>query len=252
MLKYIFIRKIVFGFLLLSILTGGKIYSQSFGFGCLGLSGVYGGYSYQTYKADGLNESVNSLFTQQGYNISGIDFKQAEGFRFGGNIFRAKFSKLFITLKGYYQFLKESYTIKNDPGSGLIMSDLSLELNHWGVAVDLGFPLFSFLDLKVIEGGSHFYEVDFTVETSVDANLVQDDKYSLDKVQVSYFIATGVIVHLVKDYISLEGTVYYEFLEVEDLFNGSNVALRQPGNANPLIEKGGLAAALQLNVGFTF
>lgn len=252
MYKNISILNIVFGLLLFFIFSGPNVYSQSFGFGCLGLSGVYGGYSYQTYKADGLNDGISSLFNSTGYNVSSIDFKYAEGFRFGANIFRAKFSRLFITLKGYYQFLKESRSIRDDSGNSLLLSDMSLEMNHWGIGVDLGVPIFSFIDLKVVEGGVNFYEVDFTIDASADAITLLEDKYSFDKVQVSYYLASGLIVHIIKDYISLEGTLSYDFLEVDNLLNASNIGLRQAGSSNPLIERGGLAAAIQLNVGFTF
>ena len=49
-------------FLLISISSIAE--AQTFGFGCLGFVGGYGGYSYQDYNAAGLNEYIrywNSL-----------------------------------------------------------------------------------------------------------------------------------------------------------------------------------------------
>lgn len=79
-----FVNKIYYLFLFFMLFNNySKINAQSFGFGCLGLSGIYGGYTLQEFNAEGLNKSLNL------YNSSNskIDFKKSEGFRIGGIYF---------------------------------------------------------------------------------------------------------------------------------------------------------------------
>ena len=78
--------------------------SQTFGFGCLGFFGGYGGIVYQSYKADGLNQFVN-YFNEM--KASALDdpleeFYGAVGYRIGVNFFRATWESGFIlTAKGF-------------------------------------------------------------------------------------------------------------------------------------------------------
>jgi len=55
MLKRKLFSIVVIGFL---ILLNSSVQSQTFGFGCLGFFGGYGGVVYQSYKAEGLNQFV--------------------------------------------------------------------------------------------------------------------------------------------------------------------------------------------------
>ena len=91
-----------------------QILPQSFGFGCLGFVGGFGGFSYQQYKPDGLNRYVanfNSSFSEYiDQNMS--DFGTATGYRVGINVFRAKFSGFFVTAKGFYQQLLEDHSAR--------------------------------------------------------------------------------------------------------------------------------------------
>ena len=76
-------KKVIIKYFLivLTILPFSHVLSQSCGFGCLGLSGVYSGYSIQKYEADGLNNyfnyiinSSNSLLPLKGK----YDFKEGK------------------------------------------------------------------------------------------------------------------------------------------------------------------------------
>ena len=55
MLKRKYFCIVVIGLL---ILVNSSVRSQTFGFGCLGFFGGYGGIVYQSYKAEGLNQFV--------------------------------------------------------------------------------------------------------------------------------------------------------------------------------------------------
>jgi len=225
--------------------------AQSFGFGCLGLSGFYGGYSQQEYTADGIN-----LFAQQNYSISSVDhdikFQKGTGFRIGANVFRAKFSGVFLTLKGYFQFLKEEHEIVDILPEGVLKNKYQLSMNHWGLGVDFGFPLFSIIDLKLVEGGVTFYDTNFDYQTLLNDNQLTEQKFSPDKLQLGYYVGSGIIIHLIRDYISIEGTVAFSKVRIEKIESDDGSAISSTISQKRAIEKGGLIGTIQLNVGFPF
>ncbi len=220
--------------------------AQTFGFGCLGLSGFYAGYTQQDYKAAGMNEAINTLITSS-FNDA-IEFKRGTGYRIGANIFRAKFDFLFITAKGYYQFLKEIHEREDAILNG-VNQKFQLSMNHWGVGLDFGIPIFSIIDLKIVEGNVTFYNSEL-IESYHDQNgvLIIENKYSLDKAKVGYFVGSGLILHLVPDYISVEATAGYSFINIDRFSNSDNYSI--PSTDNKAIDKGGFSATVQLNVGF--
>jgi len=235
----------------ISILIFGtsKIHAQAFGFGCLGLSGVYGGYTYQDYKADGLNSYINSISANGLQNKE--TFSRAEGIRIGANIFRARFSNYFITVKGFYQFLKETKNIDVVTPNHSGNEEFELKLDHWGVGVDFGFPLFSFLDWKLVEGGVTFYNINLKNSYTPMGGEKVENNYSEPTSTIGYYAASGFILHLVKDYISIEGTAIYNFINIhsvkENRGTGQNVILTNNKN---FINQGGLSISVQLNLGF--
>jgi len=222
--------------------------AQTFGFGCLGLSGFYAGVTQQYYDTPGLNEYINSTVLLSSYNNS-IEFKRGTGYRIGANIFRAKFDVLFITAKGYYQFLKETHERVNvDPGEG--SQKYELAMNHWGVGLDFGVPLFSILDWKIVEGNVTFYNSELIEEyLASDGSQISETKYKLDKAKLGYFIGSGLILHLVPDYISVEATAGFSFIDIEK-FIKDDITIPASTSSNKAIDKGGFSATVQLNVGF--
>lgn len=215
--------------------------SQTCGFGCLGLSGIYGGYSVGEFKMEGLNEYLANLNPVNQFN-----FKKAEGFRVGANIFRAKYDAVFFSAKAYYQFMdtKSSLSVANNPSYDNIEYDLNM--NNWGVSVDFGFPLFSLIDFKLVEGGVNFYSIKFTDTRTQNLATVLEKIYKTDKIQIGYYVGSGLVINLVQDYISIEGTAFYSFLKVKSLSNNSNTI---GGVGSNLISDGGLGGILQLNLG---
>lgn len=243
---------VIFGglFIILSIFKPVELFSQSFGFGCLGLSGVYVGYSTQSFETGGLNQSITARFENFGIDNSQISFGKADGLRLGANVFRAKFSNYFLTFKAFFQFLKEEHRSIYQVSSAMHDDNYLLELNHWGVAVDLGFPLFNFLDFKVVEGGIVFYNTEFSINTRIDGQNQSEIKYKNSNTETGYYIGTGLIVHLIPDYVSLEGTAIYNFVQISNLQNGNGETVPYETINTNFIESGKLAAAVQLNIGF--
>ncbi|NMB83224.1 MAG: hypothetical protein GYA14_15555 [Ignavibacteria bacterium] len=222
--------------------------SQTFGFGCLGLSGFYAGFSEQQYSVDGLNQYIKANYYGP-VPKSNVEFKKGTGYRVGANIFRAKFDKFFISAKGYYQFIKEDLEQSANDQSSLIKNKYQLSLNHWGLALDIGAPLFSIIDLKVVEGGIVFHDIEFTHTTFKDDNQLSEVKYEPLSSKVNYYVATGLIIHIIPDYISIEGTASYNFLKVDQLTAKSDL-LMGPTKISNSISKGGLMTTVQLNIGF--
>ena len=56
-----------------------NIAAQSFGFGCLGLSGVYGGYSIQQFDVAGLENGIDFFCNADNMNHENINFSELEG-----------------------------------------------------------------------------------------------------------------------------------------------------------------------------
>jgi hypothetical protein len=234
---------------LLFLTVSTALHAQTFGFGCLGLSGFYAGISQDRYDASGINDYLNvKLFSNQ--SAGAIKFEKGTGYRVGANIIRAKFDKVFISAKGYYQFLKEEHTTSALSGASILSSTHTLSLNHWGVGIDFGTNLFWILDWKVLEGNVTFYSGEFTSEYSKDNIVQSDEKYTLDKTKIGYYLGSGLVLHIVPDYISLEGTAGYNFIKLDNLN-------RTDSSGNELfiynaLPSGGLSVTIQLNVGFPF
>ncbi len=243
-----FLFKYFFGTLFL-LTVSSTLNAQTFGFGCLGLSGFYAGYSQEYYDAKGINDYLNvKLFSAR--STGAIKFEKGTGYRVGANFVRAKFDKIFISAKGFYQFLKEEHTTSELSSGSNLSSTHTLSLNHWGVGIDFGVNLFWILDWKVLEGNVNFYSGDFISEYSKDNVFQNDEKYSIDKTKVGYYIGSGLILHIVPDYISVEGTAGYNFVKFENMKRTDSF-----GNElfiNNALPAGGFSATIQLNVGFPF
>lgn len=232
---------ILFTFLIFS--SPKEILSQSCGFGCLGLSGVFGGYTIQEFKADGINDWIrDNSITGTNY-----EFNKGQGFRIGTNLFRAKFDNYFLTAKGFFQFINEEY--KSTSMSQLPKEKFELRHNYWGVGLDFGIPLFSVLDWKIIEGGVTFLNVELkATQTDLNEKIVES-KIENTKLDLGYYLASGLVIHIVKDYISLEGTVAYNKYEVREFMdhNGDSLPIQDGKN---FIENNGITTTVQLNLGF--
>lgn len=223
-------------------------YAQSFGFGCLGLSGVYAGYSYQKYQPLGLNSYIKFISDPDNPNTD--TFGEASGYRFGANIFRAQFDRYFFSVKGFYQFLEENHKVDVLRAELPVTDEYNLRIDYWGVGVDFGVPLFTFLDWKIIDGGITFSNFRFTSRLSINSNNLAEIEYEQPKTYVGYYVATGLIIHVVKDYLSLEGTAFYNQIQAEYL-ESDNGLNRMPPRifSENFIDSGGLNASVQLNIG---
>jgi hypothetical protein len=233
-----------------------NINSQTFGFGCLGFFSGYGGVVYQSFKADGLNHFVK-YFNEMGPGkleapLEG--YYGAVGYRVGVNFFRATWESGFIlTAKGFYQSLsrnREAYETSEDGNTNYLVE---LDLKNWAVGIDFGYSITSFLSWKIVDGSINFNNVSLT-NTKNSSNGTDVSKYESDSNVLGYSVGTGVIIFLIKDYISLEGFAGYTGLTIEKLDYGEGNrsllnGLNEVENSN-FIEAGGFTGVIQLNLGF--
>jgi hypothetical protein len=247
------LKKIV---LIIIFLFSAPMFPQAFGFGCFGFVGGYAGYSYQKYEPGSLNTAVhnfNSVISSGTVKIIS-DFGSAQGYRVGINFFRAQFSDVFVSLKGYYESLNEnqnfSYTLNNER----ISSELDFILNSWNVGVDFGIPINNRLNWKIIESTIHFNNARFTNKR--DLSLSENDiKYKNDAPEIGYSLSTGFVFSVVENFVSLEGSAGYQFFKIKKMTaeDGSGFYLGPDKNYIPegdFIKAGGFNAVVQLNVGF--
>ncbi|MCF6270133.1 MAG: hypothetical protein L3J41_10505 [Melioribacteraceae bacterium] len=244
----------------LSITAFSNVNSQTCGFGCLGLSGVFGGYSIQQYEADGLNHYLNSVILPSSSDAK-FNFKEARGFKVGINLIRADYSNFFFTFKGYYQFLSEEQNIKiplySSADGPYTFYDAKLEMNNWGIGLDFGIPLFSFIDWKVVEGELKFFSPKLTQKIynndPLGNSISIENIYTPDKVQMGFSIGSGLIFNVIEDYVSLEATGMYTFIEITNLtsdHDGSSIPTKDSNTK--FISNGGVQAFVQLNIGIPF
>lgn len=247
MLNYI--SKIVLVFLLLFQFQSN---AQSIGFGCFGFVSGFGGYSYQTYQPGTLKYYGNELRTPIVLNSDPYfeEFNKATGFRVGLNFFRAKFSGLFLSTKGYYQVISEK---KNINISGTYPDvEYDLDLKSWGLGVDIGIPVTNFISWKILDGELMFNSARFK-RTINEVGNTSVKRYTNDSPEIGYSIGTGFIVYLIEGYVSIEGTAGFTVMKIEKMEDDEGISFlgdTDYASERNFIKTGGFNALIQLNVGF--
>lgn len=235
------------------------LHSQTFGFGCLGFVGGYGGFTYQQYNAEGFNDYIEQ-FNQAEFVNSPIDeFSFATGYRVGLNFFRATFQNgIILTAKGFYQSLDKT----NKGGVGITGATdnytLDLDLRSFSLGFDVGWEFTKILSWKILDGSLNFNNISLTQTTDLPGST-SVYKYESESGLIGYSIGTGIIFSIIKDYISIEGLAGYTHLSVDNLYDDSGTPFLNPPTEfistvdtteKKFIESGGFAAVIQLNVGF--
>lgn len=252
---YVFIRRIPTVLLFLFI-TASTVNAQSFGFGCLGFVSGFGGYSYQEYKPDGLNNYIDVFNQIRGDSlISPLEkFGKATGYRVGLNFFRAKMNNFILTTKGFYQLVSEDHEALEKYGIGTRSTSLRLEMMNWGVGVDLGISITKAISWKVVDGAVNFNNITLTNTENMTGAQTIIKKYKTKSTNLGYSVGTGFIIDLIEDYISIEGLAAYTQISVDDLqMDDGTLLAEDETTAQPMtnfVSVGGFNAVVQLNVGF--
>lgn len=121
--------------------------------------------------------------------------------------------------------------------------------NYWGVAIDFGFPITSFLDLKLVEGGLTFHNAEVKETEFNNDVIIFETTIESNNVDMGYYVGSGLIIHLIKDYVSIEGTVAYNLYKIKEFkdSNGNAIILNE---FDTFIENKGITTTVQINIGF--
>jgi len=230
-----------------------QVVSQTLGFGCLGFVGGFGGIVYRQYNAEGLNNYVNYF---NGIHASTLnepmeEYYGAVGYRVGINFFRATLaSGIIISAKGYYQSLSRTRTASETFANGNANHTYELDLKNWGIGFDVGYSFTSYFSWKIVDGAVNFNNVSLTNTVDAPGNSVVN-KYKSEPGVFGYTVGTGIIISLLRDYISLEGLAGYTYLKIEDVLTDDGISFMDPVPGNSyFIRSGGFTAELQVNIGF--
>ena len=125
-------------------------------------------------------------------------------------------------------------------------------MKNWALGIDFGYAITSFLSWKIIDGAVHFNNVSLT-NTVNSTGETEVNIYKSKSGVLGYSVGTGLIISIVKDYISIEASAGYTGLTIEKLNpeEGRRFLedLPEINNTN-FIESGGFTAVVQLNIGF--
>lgn len=228
--------------------------SQTFGFGCLGFTGGYAGYSHQKYQPDGLNDYIKifNLNRKDSLAENLNNFGSANGFRVGLNFFRKKFSGVFVTAKGFYQFHNEKHQAVEKLSSGNVSTSYEVKLINWGLGLDLGTPIISFLNWKIVDAALLYNQARFSNTQNFPGALTIVKNYKSDY-QFGYSIGTGIIIEILGEYITLEGLAAYSKITIDEMKMGDGTRIMKNENSTEamknFIADGGFNAVVQLNIG---
>ncbi|MHB8579955.1 MAG: hypothetical protein ACYDA4_08840 [Ignavibacteriaceae bacterium] len=230
--------------------------AQTFGFGCLGFVGGFGGYSYQQYNPQGLNDYIQSFNANHSDSLSSPlgKFGKAQGYRIGINFFRAEITGFILTTKGFYQnLIEKNQTSINYPGGSASIIN-QLELTNWGLGIDLGTSITGALSWKVIDAALLYTTASYTNTTNSPGPSSVINKYNSENPSIGYSVGTGFILDIIDQYISLEGTAGFTSFSVGKMISADGTELKVNENSNVsmknFISNGGFNAEVQLNVGF--
>ncbi len=242
--------------ILILIVNFATLLPQSFGFGCFGFVGGYAGYGYQKYQPGSFDESIQAFNNSVSNGTVKIipDFGNAYGYRLGINFFRAKFSKVFFSLKGYYELLSENHTYSYIKDGSNINSELDFSIKSWNVGFDFGIPITNLISWKIIDGTVHFNSARLSHKPNLQDNTL-DIKFNNDSPELGYSIGTGFVFMIIENFASIEGTGGYSFFKINKMTNddGSEFILisdNTKATNNDFIKAGGFYAVVQLNIGF--
>lgn len=226
--------------------------AQSFGFGCLGFVGGYGGFSYQRYDPKGLNEFISDFNELRSDSlISPMEnFGKAQGYRVGLNLFRAKIENFILTPKVYFQSVSEKHEALEKFETGTRSTNMKLELRNWAIGIDLGISVTKDISWKVVDGALHFNTVILTNTVNSTGAQTIVRKYRTESTTVGYTIGTGFILEIIDEYFSIEGAAGYTQLSIDNLFFNNEPLISSNEISNEIIDSGGFSAVIQLNVGF--
>lgn len=231
-----------------------QITAQNIGFGCFGFTGGYAGYSFQKYQPSGLNENIKVFNAEHKDSLTQSlkSFGSANGFRVGINFFRKKYKSFFFTGKGFYQLLIEKDDVTEKFFNGDATTSYEVKFTNWGLGIDLGTPILSFLNWKIIDASLLYNQIKFSNKQNLPGTSPTTKNYRSD-FQFGYSVGTGIIIEIYGEYITLEGSALFSRITINEVKTDDGIKLTVNENSsqvmNNFITDGGFNALVQLNVG---
>lgn len=243
-------------FVVAFVLLAGAAESQSnkFGFGCLGLVGGFAGYEIKHYEATGLNNYVTAYNQLHGDSLMSSmgEFGMLKGYRLGINLLRNRVSGLEYTVKIFYEMMNEVKETQVKGSSSIYTNSLEYKQNVYGAGIELGTPLSKAISWKILELEVTYSNALFYKRTEDINNPVSRIKYSSDKSQLGFNFASGFILFIIDQNISLEGKIGYSEFSVGLMTDeaGNKLTVRE-GSSEVMenaVTKGGLFYGVQFNL----
>jgi hypothetical protein len=231
------------------ILFTSVLKAQTFGFGCLGFVGGYGGYSYQNYNAAGLNEYIRYWNALEFVHSPLDEFSSASGYRVGLNLFRATFENgIIVTAKGFYQYVNEKNKATVGGSTNTDNHTMELTFKSWSLGFDVGWQFTKVISWKILDGSLNFNNVTLTQTTDLPGES-DVNKYKSDSGVLGYSLGTGIIV-AINQYVSIEGLAGYTYIVIDNVYSDNSEPFLNTNYKDKFIDSGGFSTVIQLNVGF--
>jgi hypothetical protein len=227
---------------------------NTFGFGCLGLVGGFAGYEIKNYTATGLNNYVKGFNEIRGDSLqTGLgDFGQLKGYRVGLNLLRNRDAGLEYTIKVFYEALTELKEAQIRGKSGMYKSSLELKQNVFGAGIEIGTPLSKSLSWKILELEATYGNAQLFNRSEDVNDPVSRVKYTSENYKFGFNFASGFILFIIDENVSLEGKMGYSVFSVGYMTDEEDNKLTVRENSTVVMEnlitKGGLFYGVQFNI----
>ncbi|MCU0332778.1 MAG: hypothetical protein MUC75_05410 [Ignavibacteriaceae bacterium] len=215
----------------------GNIFSSILG------SGIFGGYGFQQYSAEGLNGLIaaNPILDE---NFD--DFGFAHGWRAGANIIGIRQDDLLATFKFYYQSVKEI----QEAGSGDETQELELQMNTWALGLGLSYIINNNLDIRLLDALMTFNSVNLNNDIHSVTSGDSKQEFESTESNIGFSFDAGLVYYPFPPYVAIEVLGGYSFFAVETMRDTEDfVDLETNGD---FIDGGGFFAAAVLTIGIPF
>lgn len=215
----------------------GSIFSSILG------SGIFGGYGFQQYSAEGLNGLIaaNPILDE---NFE--DFGFAHGWRAGANIIGIRQDDLLATFKVYYQSVKEI----QEAGSGDETQELELQMNTWALGLGLSYIINNNFDIRILDALMTFNSANLTNDISSVSGGNSKQEFESTESNIGFSFDTGFVYYPFPPYLAIEVIGGYSFFTFETMRDKEDyIDLETNGD---FIDGGGFFAAAVLTIGIPF
>jgi len=135
---------------------------------------------------------------------------------------------------------------------------VDLDARNWSLGFDVGWEFTKVISWKILDGSLNFNNFTLTETTDLVGAPTNLKKYKSNAGVFGYSIGTGVILAIIKDYLSVEGLAGYTYLVIDNVYDENGTPFLNPVQIpeqaiwtdSNFIDSGGFTAVIQLNVGF--